>query len=50
MRSRSVLAMIEAAAMLKLMPSPLLKVFCGTSTPGTVRAPDRFERVTVAAT
>jgi hypothetical protein len=30
--------MMDAAAMLKLMPSPLLNVFCGTSTPGTVRA------------
>ena len=38
MRSRSVLAMIDAAAMVKLMPSPLLNMFCGTSTPGTVRA------------
>ncbi len=30
--------MMEAAAMVKLMPSPLLKAFCGIAMPGTVRA------------
>jgi len=34
--------MIDAAAILKLMPSPLLKLFCGTVIPGTVRASPRI--------